>query len=237
VRIVVSIVTYMIKSKHHERKHGWKWAFVIFIISFIIIFSYSILRYNVFKAVPLDQIPLYIFNKAIALTSVVIIGLSFLIGPLARFWPNRFVPKLYLRKYLGVLGFGIAALHGIISLLIFNSAYYPKFFTEAGKLNLTGELSMLFGILSIFIFSAVAVTSLPSVEKEMHPKQWKFVQRMGYLAFVLTLLHVTVMGWRGWLNPANWPGGLLPISMLAAAVIILILVMRVVIVISPKKHI
>ncbi len=228
-------IIYMSKGKHTERKSGWKWAFIIFVVSFIIIFSYSIIRYNVLKGVPIDQIPLFIFNKAISLTSVIVIGMSFIIGPFARFWPKTFVPKLYLRKYLGVLGFGIAALHGIISLLIFNPAYYPRFFTEVGKLTFSGELSMLFGILSIFIFSSVSVTSLPSIEKDMHPKQWKFVQRLGYLAFILVLLHVTVMGWGGWLNPSGWPGGLLPISLIGALVIIFVLILRAVAIAFPKR--
>ncbi|HLD57913.1 MAG TPA: ferric reductase-like transmembrane domain-containing protein [archaeon] len=216
----------MAEVRHTERTHGWKWAFIVFIVAFVITFSYAIVRYNVVSGVPADQIPLYIFNKAISLTSVIVIGASFIIGPFARFWPKKFVPKLYLRKYLGVLGFGVAALHGLISLLLFNSSYYPRLFTEAGKLTFSGELSMLFGILSLFIFSGVAVTSLPSVEKGMHPKQWKFVQRLGYIAFVLALLHVAVMGWKGWLNTSGWPGGLLPISMLAAAVIIFVLIVR-----------
>ena len=224
----------MAKTKHIERQSGWKWTIIIFLVSFAIIFSYSILRYNVFKGVPADQIPLYIFNKAISLTSVLLIGLSFLLGPLARFW-GKIEPKLYMRKYLGVFGFGLASIHGVISSLIFNSAYYPKFFAESGKLNLTGEMSMLFGILSIFVFSAVAVTSLPSVESLMHPKQWKFVQRLGYIALILTLLHVAVMGWEGWLNTATWPGGLLPISLLASLIIILVLVMRIIVLILPKR--
>ncbi len=222
-------------SEHTQRKHGWKWAFTIFIVCFVIIFGYSIIRYNVLKGVPVDQIPLYIFNKAIALTSVIVIGASFIIGPFARFWPKRFVPKLYLRKYLGVLGFGVAALHGLISLILLNSSYYPRFFTETGRMNLGGELSMLFGVLSIFVFSGVAITSLPSVEKGMHPRQWLFVQRLGYIALILVLLHVFVMGWEGWINPSNWPGGLLPISMLAAIVIILVLIVRVT-AIPLQKH-
>ena len=223
----------MAKS-HEERKEGWKATFIIFLVSFALIFGYAFLRYNIFKGVPIDQLPLYIFNKAAALESVFIIGLSFLLGPLARF-SKKVAPKLYLRKYLGVFGFGLSALHGMISILLFDAAYYPKFFAQTGKLNLTGELSMLFGILSIFVFSIVAVTSLPSVEISMHPKQWKFVQRLGYIAFILVLLHVSVMGWGGWLDTSKWPGGLLPISMLAALIIISVLLMRVLVIILPGK--
>lgn len=225
----------MARNRHEERKSGWKWALLAFAIVLMITFSYSVVRYNIFKGVPADQIPLFIFNKAISLTAVVLIGLSFFIGPMARLWTKKFAPFLYMRKYLGVLGFAVAAMHSVISLLLFSPSYYPKFFAETGKLTMTGELSMLFGVLAIFIFSGVAVTSMPSVEKQLHPKQWKFVQRLGYLAFIFTLLHVWAMGWEGWINPSGWPAGLLPISLLAAMVIIAVLIARSLAIIFPKK--
>ena len=223
------------KEKHEERKSGWKAAFLIFLIIFILTFSYAILRYNVFKGVGVEHIPLYILNKALSLTSVFLIGLSFIIGPLCRF-SKRFVSKLYLRKYLGLLGFGMAAIHGIISLLLFNPAYYPKFFLETGKLTLEGELSMLFGVLAIFIFAAVSVTSVPSVEKGLHPKQWLFVQRLGYLAFVFVLFHIIAMGYKGWFDSSGWPGGLYPITLIALVVILIVILLRVIVALFPRRQ-
>ncbi|MBI2579715.1 MAG: ferric reductase-like transmembrane domain-containing protein [Candidatus Aenigmarchaeota archaeon] len=224
------------KNRHASRKQGWKWALVSFLIIFLVAFGYAVLRYNVMKGVPADQIPLYVSNKAFALASVVLIGISFIMGPLARFNQRKFAHGLYLRKYFGVLGFGVAAMHGVISLLLFSPSYYPRFFTEAGKLTFSGELSMLFGVLSIFIFSAVAVTSLPSVEKGVHPRQWLFVQRLGYIAFALVLLHVTAMGWKGWLDASGWPAGMLPISLIAALAIILVLAARLLVMAFPRKR-
>src|SRR3989338_7892142 len=114
---------------------------------------------------------------ALALAAVMLIALSYDLGPLARFWPGVFVRELPTRKYFGLFGFGLAAMHVIISLLIFSPAYYPKFFAESGKLNMTGELSLLFGVLAFFIFLAAALTSIPSIASSMGGRQWQAVQR------------------------------------------------------------
>lgn len=196
---------------------------------------YAIVRYNVVRNVAIESIPLYITNKAVAVSTVFLIGFSFLLGPLARFWPKTFVPHLPLRKDLGVTGFALAALHAIISLLIFSPAYYPRLFQASGKLTMIGESSMLFGILALLIFAGISVTSLPPIEKAMAPDQWKSIQRLGYLAYVLVLLHVGVMGWNGWFMASAWQYGLASISLISAMCIVLVLVMRLLVIALPKK--
>ncbi len=196
---------------------------------------YAVVRYNVLKGVAWEHFPLYIFNKGIALSSVMLIALSYSIGPLSRFQPRTFSSMLSLRKYFGLLGFGLASMHAFMSLLIFNQSYFPKFFEQSGQLNLTGELSMLFGVVALFIFSIVAISSLPSVEKSLEPKHWLTIQRLGYSAFALVMLHVFVMGSEGWLKPSGWPGGLLPISLVAFIIIALTLLLRIAIILFSKN--
>lgn len=190
-------------------------------------FAYAIIRYHVLKGVPWEEFPLFISNKAIALSAVVFIALSYTLGSLSRFWPSVFTSILGLRKYFGLLGFGLAAIHTMFSLLLFSPAYYPKFFSKTGTLTLVGELSMLFGVFSFFIFSLVAYVSVPAVAKDMDPRQWQKVQHAGYIGCVLVLLHVTSMGLEGWMNPSGWPGGLLPISLVAAIVISIALLLKI----------
>src|SRR3989338_5522076 len=171
------------------KKHFW-----LSIIILLVVFAYAVIRYNVIKGVPWVELPLYISNKAISLSAVMFIALSYALGSLARFWPKTFVPALSMRKFFGLLGFGLAALHGLISLLIFTPAYYPKFFLGSGKLNLVGELSMLFGILAFFVFASVAISSIPAVAKSMEPERWLAMQRVGYLGLILVFFHVFFMG-------------------------------------------
>lgn len=214
---------------------GWKKTTIILFITFAFTFTYAIIRYNVVRNVAVDQIPLYIANKAIALTATILIGMSFLLGPLARFWPKKFENQLYLQKYLGIFGFGIAALHAIMSLTIFDQSYYPRYFdATTGKMTLGGETALLFGILAFLIFASIAVTSLPSIEEKMQPAQWKSVQRLGYLAFFFVLLHVGVLGYRGWLNPESYSYGLISISLITALFIIFVFVLRAIVAVLPN---
>jgi DMSO/TMAO reductase YedYZ heme-binding membrane subunit len=211
---------------NESKSVGWRQtATVVFVIVGLCI-AYAFIRYNIVRNVPLDNLPLFILNKSISMAATILIGLSFLLGPLAQFFPKIFIPHLYLRKHLGVIGFGVAAMHAIMSLVLLNPAYYSKLYAESGKFNLIGESSMLFGILAFLIFSAISITSLPPIEKHMHQGQWKLVQRFGYLAYVFVLLHVTIMGFSGWFKPDSWQYGLASISLISALFIILVLLMR-----------
>lgn len=220
--------------KKQENPVNWAKTNVFSIIVFAIILYYAIIRYNVIKGVPWADIPIFISNKAIALGAVVFIALSFVIGPLIKFWPGIFDKLQPLRKYFGLLGFSLASIHVFMSLLIFTPQYYPKFFLESGKLNLTGELSMLFGVIGFFIFLIVAISDIPSIEKSMKFEHWLEIQRTGYLAFFFVLLHVFAMGFGGWLTPKTWPGGLLPISLIAFIVIAVTLLLRIITIMSKK---
>src|SRR3989344_2259783 len=221
--------------KKEEQPINWIRANVFSIVIFAVILGYAVIRYNIIKGVPWTDVPLFISNKAIALGAVVFIALSFIIGPMIKFWPGTFIKFQTLRKYFGLLGFGFASIHALISLLIFTPQYYPKFFLETGKLNLTGEISMLFGVVGFFIFLGVAISDIPSIEKSMKYGHWLEIQRTGYLAFFFILLHVSVMGFEGWLTPETWPGKLLPISLIAFIIIALALLARLAAMLVPEK--
>ncbi|MBI2139074.1 ferric reductase-like transmembrane domain-containing protein [Candidatus Woesearchaeota archaeon] len=223
----------MKKQAAQEASH-WKPALISSAAVLIAAMAYAVIRYNIIKGVPWEHLPLYISNKGIALASVVLIALAYVFGPLTRIRPKVFAKFIPMEKYFGLLGFGLAAVHGIISLLLFSPANYPKFFLEAGKLNLTGELSMLFGVLGFIIFSLVAISDIPGVIDSA--ERWKLVQRLGYLAYLFVLLHVAVMGFSGWLQPDTWPGNLLPISLVAFIVIALTFLLRVSVMLFPARR-
>lgn len=201
---------------------------------FLITFSYAIIRYNIIRGTPWIELPFFISNKAIALSAVAFIAISYALGSLARFWPKIFVPALGMRKFFGLAGFGLSAVHALISVLIFTPAYYSKFFLSSGKLNLVGSLSMLFGILSFFTFACVAISSIPGIIKPTEQEKWFAIQRLGYLGLMLIFFHVLAMGLEGWLSPNGWPGGLLPISLVAAILIILTLLAKIIAIMVPK---
>lgn len=214
---------------------GWKKALFISLLIFAICFVYAFIRYNIVRNVSLEHLPLYITNKAVALSATIMIGLSFLLGPLAHFFPQTFVKHLDFRGKFGLVGFGAAAFHALMSLILFDKANYPKFFLENGKLNFIGETSIIFGILAFLIFSIVSVISIPSIEEKLDEEKWQQIQRFGYIAYIFVLLHVVMMGYKGWFTPESWQYGLASITLVASIFIVFVLLMRLIVIVFPAK--
>lgn len=141
---------------------------------------YAILRYNVFKGVEWIHLPLYIVNKAAALSAVILLSSSYLVGKWIKVWKDDPMMRMVLVKFLGLAGFAMAVLHIIMSVIILNPAYFAKFFGD-GKLNLTGELTMLFGALSILFLASPAISSLPNMKEELGMRRWKRSQQTSTL--------------------------------------------------------
>jgi DMSO/TMAO reductase YedYZ heme-binding membrane subunit len=56
--------------------------------------------------------------------------------------------------------------------------------------------------------------------------RWKRSQRAGYVALVLVVVHLVVLGVKGWLAPKGWHGGQPPISLMAALVALVPLLVK-----------
>jgi len=177
--------------------------------------SYAVVRYHVFGGVEWSHFPLYIGNKALSLAAVFFIACSYLIGKTLRVYDDEPAKRLILVKFCGLMGFSAASVHAFAALLLFSPSYYPQFFGTDGRLNLTGELSMAFGVLSLWCLAITAITSLPFMYEAVGADRWRRGQRMGYLSLLLAAGHVLVMGLSGWLAPAGWHASLPPISLLA----------------------
>ncbi|NJN26846.1 MAG: hypothetical protein HC819_13140 [Cyclobacteriaceae bacterium] len=185
----------------------------------LIFFSlYAVLRYLVFKGVALIHFPLYIVNKILSISGIFFLALSYVTGK--SIWPifedapsrNQFV------KYCGLAGFSLIAMHVFISLIILTPAYFPKFYQD-DMMNLTGEVSMLMGVVSLYFFSIPAITTIPFMQEAVGIQKWQKGQRMGYFGLVTSLLHVGAMGLDGWIKWQLWPGYMPPISLLAAILV------------------
>lgn len=206
----------------------------IVIITFTLSLLYAFMRYNVVRDVPLINFPLYIANKSIAMEATILIGISFLLGPLARF-RKSFVESLELRKGLGLWGFGMASFHAIASLLLLSPAYYQRLYGEAGKLTLQAEGFLAFGILAFLVFAIVSFTSIPGVSSNLDPAKWKTIQRLGYIGYIFVLSHVAILGYKGWSRADSYQYGLASISLVSVMFIVFVLLMRIVVMIFPKK--
>ena len=98
-------------------------------IGAVILFSfiYSILRYHIFKGIEWHHFPLFITNKAIALSSIILIGLAYYLKLQKNFPPEKSDKEQRRRKYFGLVGFGLAMIHSLISLALLSPHYFSKF--------------------------------------------------------------------------------------------------------------
>jgi DMSO/TMAO reductase YedYZ heme-binding membrane subunit len=187
-----------------------------FVVVFGAALAYSIVRYHIVGDVAWAHFPLFILNKATSLAAVFFVALSYLIGRVIR-WHNADPKiKLVVIKFCGLMGFSLALIHAFFSVCLLTPAYFAKFFEQDGRLNLECELGLAFGIVALWALAMPAITTLPMMPKAIGGFRWKRSQRMGYLCLGLVVTHLVALGWKGWLTPTAWPGGLPPISLWAA---------------------
>ena len=179
---------------------------------------YAIVRYNVFGGVEWVHLPLYVVNKSLAFGGVSFIAASYLSGKWIKAHAGDEKRRRSLAKFLGLAGFYFIGLHVFASLAMLSPVYYAKFFLETGKMNLTGELTVLFGVLGVGFLMFPAITTLPLMFEALGGVRWQRAQRMGYWTLAMAAAHTLTMGWKGWLTPETWHGGLPPITMLGFAV-------------------
>ncbi len=200
-----------------------RWFAVVFGASL----AYAVLRYHLVGDVAWRHFPLFILNKATSLAAVVFVASSYLVGKVIHWHDHDRALRLVVIKFCGLMGFFLAAVHAFFSLSLLTPAYYGKYFDTAGRLNLQGELAMAVGVIALFILLSPALTTLPMMPKALGGWRWKRSQRAGYVALSLVLVHLVVLGLKGWLAPKGWHGGLPPISLVAAvAALVPLLVKR-----------
>lgn len=165
---------------------------------------YAVIRYMVFGDVKISNAPVYIVNKALSMSSAVFLFLSAFV--LRK--QNLDASKLY-----GLAFFQCACLHIILSLAILSPVYYPKFF-EDGKMNVTGELMILFGALAAYVFFL-----LRRFIKET--SRVKTYTRIGCLYLIA---HLIFMGIPGWFKVQSWHGYMPPISLISGVAVLMALI-------------
>ena len=200
-----------------------KWFAVVFGASL----AYAVLRYHLIGDVAWRHFPLFILNKATSLAAVVFVACSYLVGKVIHWHDHDRALRLVVIKFCGLMGFFLAAVHVFFSSSLLTPAYFGKYFDDAGRLNLQGELAMAVGVIALFFLLSPALTTLPMMPKALGGWRWKRSQRAGYVALSLVLVHLVVLGLKGWLAPRGWHGGLPPISLVAAvAALVPLLVKR-----------
>ena len=188
-----------------------KWFFAIFGGSLV----YAIVRYHLAGDVAWAHFPLFIFNKATSLAAVFFVASSYLVGSLIHWYDDDKRLRLVVIKFCGLVGFFFAGIHALFALALLNPGYFAKYFDADGRLNFEGELAMAVGAVGLFMLMGPAITTLPMMPKALGGQRWKRNQRLGYVALVLVVVHLVVLGLKGWLAPKGWPAWIPPISLVA----------------------
>lgn len=187
-------------AKINPAPFSWKYqceqygaALVVAIPLFIILSFYLFYRRGYYD--------LYIANKILAGVAAILLGLVLLIGPLGRLFafPDRYVQY---RKELGIIAFFLALSHSIVSSFFLPSKFPWADFIE--KLN----WPFIFGLTAIIVLIAIFFISNNRAVLAIGEKWWWRLQYWGVrLVFTLTLLHVFIMKWDGWLKWYKKGGG------------------------------
>lgn len=223
----------MAKNKENYHGRALEWVGVLYVLSL----TYAIIRYNVFRQVSWSHLPLYINNKAISLAAAILLSLAYLSGFLARIkWLKaEELPKM--RAYFGLYGFGLAAVHSLMSIILLKgSTYYPVLFDHLGRYSLTGELMLTAGVISTMLFSLVAIASIPGMQTALGMERWLKMQQLGYWGLLLTFVHVALIGYPNWVSVNDWPKKMMPITLIADIIIAVTLLSRAARIMTQSKQ-
>lgn len=189
------------------------------IIAWVCVFSlgYAILRYHIAGTVPWKDFPFFIMNKGISLAAFILLTFNFSLGPLKNLGAK--VPEGWLnsRKALGMTGFLLVLIHALMSFMLFKISVYGKFFETDGTITLMAGLSMLAGVLSMVILWVINLSFQTYLSEDKAFILFITSRRFLLTAMLLGAAHLFFMGYKGWLNPSGWHGGLPPISLVAFA--------------------
>ena len=214
----------MQKSKFHNSKshYGWRVIYTVTLLSFV----YAILRYNIAGPVPWKDVFFFISNKAISMSALILLTINFGLRPLKKLGFNISEQWLHSRKSLGFIGFAMLIVHVFMSLMLFNSSVYSKFFQADNTLTLLAGISMLGGVLGFVMLWVYNTNFNPNLRKESELQDLIKSRRMVVFSMVLIGIHLVFMGVEGWLKPQDWHGGMPPISLLSFVVLVLGLVIN-----------
>ncbi len=213
--------------KIHETQ-DWIYALKLAFIIFIVVVYYHYVRRDIFLPFfsETDVNFLYLANKGVSITAIVMIAISTIIGPLTEFFPS-FGKKIRYRKEIGIVGFYLAIPHIIISFLFLPWKFDITWFQNH-------QTSVTWGALAFIIFIIITIFSNKHHLISFGYKKWKLIQRLVYIGMLFTASHIIalgkVAGWKKWwANPSAThylpPGTLITIIVIGFAFLLRFIVL------------
>lgn len=162
------------------------WLFAIFL-------GTGFFFYNLSTTVePIGQ-GVRIISRTLADLSIVLIGFSLAMSGICYFW-NFADTHIGYRKYVGIVGFYLAAAHTAIAL----TRTPLSAFLAAERIT-----PFLAAVFSMFIFLLMAVVSNTMAIKVLGYAHWKKILQFGYWAYLAGIVHFGMINQERWIR---WVG-------------------------------
>ncbi|WDE10844.1 hypothetical protein [Thalassomonas haliotis] len=176
---------------------------------------YAVIRYNLAGGVSWSQLPLFILNKALAMSSV----LALFFAATAGIKGHREQASA-----LGKIALHCGIFHVLFTLVLLPAGYYPKLsqvlLTSGGEQVLQmasftaiANLALFFGLLCAYLFIVISAG---------HFTGWLQKQLLQYLQVCALAYHLLFLGGYSWFTPSSWPGYLPPVTLLSFICVLLL---------------
>lgn len=127
---------------------------------------------------------------------------------------------LNIRKHVGLIGMFFLFVHAIMSLVDFSpKKYYWCMYAskDTEKMDIVGEVSMMFAIYSFALYIIVALSSIPGISEAMNKAQWDFVfGPVCWTALAFAHVHYCVIFFTKFQGTLELYGGILHPTVLAS---------------------
>jgi len=168
------------------------------------IIVYSLILFTVVSGYYFIQRGTYdfgIFNQVLSNVGMLLVGLSFALSGICYFW-NFADHFIIYRKELGVVGFGYVFVHGLLS-LFFLPEYRPILFYYFENETI---LAFLFALIAIVIYVMMIIISTKTMIHKIGGHNWRTLLRVGYIAYVFSLIHMWLNSYSFWLRYLSGQG-------------------------------
>lgn len=160
-----------------------------YILSFSVVASLAIVA-GLRLLVESDQLYAIRLQQVFGFTSLGFWYVALLISPLGFVIGKQRVGWLIFgRRAIGVSAFYFALLHGLVALTAQLGGI-----SQLGNLPEIFQWSLAFGTVSFVILLLMALTSFDAVVRWMTFRKWKWLHRLTYLAGILVIIHVWLIG-------------------------------------------
>ncbi len=170
----------------------------------------------------------YLLNKSVAGAAFLMIALSYSLSAIHHF-TKRFKAGFALRRPFGLVGYGLAVLHVILTLLVANpdapdtrKFQLPDYYIEHWPAMLLSAMAF------VYFTYAFKISIWPQPLLQTSGHHWRRRLRYGYIAVLLAFTHAMLLKIEGWLNwlPTLNPV-LPPLSLIIACIGLLLILLKI----------